>query len=1378
VGKIHLGDDPFSMRRPATGLFSILIQVAVELKHFDNKIEKLRTLLPEVMAAERLAGLREIERLAGRKGKSLPADQLRARLERLEGRLRASQRKRFQRQKNLPKFSYNEDLPITAKKNEIIRAIRRHPVVIVSGETGSGKTTQLPKFCLAAGRGVSGIIGHTQPRRIAAMAVARRIAEELGQDLGRAVGYKIRFKDRTSKDAYLKIMTDGILLAETQTDRYLNAYDTIIVDEAHERSLNIDFILGILQTLLDRRDDLKLVITSATIDTAKFSKAFDDAPVIEVSGRMYPVDVRYQPPEFSKEANNDLTHIELAAEAVSGLLKSSAQGDILVFMPTEQDIRDTCELIEASGPQKSRVLPLYARLTATEQARVFAQSAERKIIVATNVAETSLTIPGIKYVVDSGLARISSYSPRSRTTSLPVVPVSRSSADQRKGRCGRVQKGICLRLYTEDDYLKRPLYTRPEILRANLAEVILRMIALRLGDIADFPFIDRPDLKSIKDGFDLLYELGAITYGQRAEGKAHSAEIESAKPRRKFGKSPKHLKLTEKGRLMAKMPLDPRLSRMLLEAKDQGCIDQIAVIAAALSIQDPRERPLEKAAEADRMHAQFDDPLSDFTTLLNIWNRYQYMRHTLKSANQLKRFCREHFLSYKRMREWSDIHHQIRVILEDLNMSGTRRPVKPQPENLNLDQKHPLYQAIHKSILSGFLSNIAEKKEKNFFRATHNREAMVFPGSGLFDKAGRWIVAAEMVETSRLFARTIANIESDWLEELGGDLCKRTFLNPHWERNRGEVMADEQVSLFGLIIVSQRPAAYGPIDPDDATDIFVRAAMIKGDLKKPFGFMTHNQHLIDDIKGIEDRLRKRDVLISEDDLFVFYRDRLNRIYSTAMLSKFLKKRGGDRFLRLNKQALMNYDPDAAELARYPLSTKIKGQAFDYQYHFDPGEDDDGVTIEVPVSMAPAISNETFDWLVPGLLKEKIEILIKGLPKAYRKKLVPVNETVEIICREIPRHKRSLFSALGEFIHQRFGVDIPASAWSIESLPEHLKMRISVIAPDGKELGSSRDPAVLLQQKIDATPDDQLESLRLQWERSGITRWDFGALPEFIHSPQTDQTKWVAYPALVAGGDEAKSVGLKLFRHQDKALALHRQGVAGLYKIHFAKDLKILKKGLKLPKTLKAAADFFDGPANIEQRLMDRAISDLFFKNIRSAESFYSHAKEISPILISYGQDLLNHCLAVLQACHHLRKELDKLTLANPHNHAFKGFCQDLIKDLARLVPESFVGLYDLDRQAHLIRYIKCMEIRAQRAVVDFDKDQAKTREVETFSDQLDKIIKTLSPDASIEKRRALEEFFWMLEEYKVSIFAQELKTAFPVSEKRLEKKLAQIMRMI
>ncbi|MBW2432218.1 MAG: ATP-dependent RNA helicase HrpA, partial [Deltaproteobacteria bacterium] len=982
------------------------------MKHLDKNIKHIRSLLPEVMVADRGFALRELGRLQGKKARALPADRLRSRLDRLQRRLKASRRMRIQRLKNVPSFSDIDSLPITAKKTDIIKAIKQHPVVIVSGETGSGKTTQLPKYCLAAGQGISGVIGHTQPRRIAAMTVARRIAEEFEQDLGDGVGYKIRFQDRTSKKAYLKIMTDGILLAETQTDRYLNAYDTIIVDEAHERSLNIDFILGILQMLLVRRDDLKLIITSATIDTEKFSKAFGGAPVIEVSGRMYPVEVRYEKPESKKVEKDEVTHVERAAQAVRQLVTESRRGDILVFMPTEQDIRDTCELIEGSKFKNSLILPLYARLTAAEQARVFARSPERKIIVATNVAETSITIPGIKYVVDSGLARISSYSPRTRTTSLPVLPISRSSADQRKGRCGRVQNGICVRLFAEADYRSRPLYTRPEILRANLAEVILRMMALRLGDIGDFPFIDRPDSKSIRDGYDLLYELGAITARRTAQGARRKARHDTEEIQSAYQQSARRIKLTEKGRLMARIPLDPRLARMLLEAKDRGCIDQIAVIAAALSIQDPRERPLEKTAEADQAHAQFDDPVSDFTTLLNIWNRYNHVRQTRKSGSALKRYCRQNFLSYNRMREWRDIHYQIRTILEEFGIRKQPQAVEARAQNLNLDREQPLYQSIHQSILSGYLSNIAEKKEKNVYRATQNREVMVFPGSGLFDRAGRWVVAAEMVETSRLFARTVANIESHWLEALGGDLCRRTYLNPRWQKNQSAAMADEQVSLFGLII-AQREVPYGPVNPDEAADIFIRSAIVTGDLKKPLAFMIHNQRLIDDIQRLEDRLRRRDLLISDEALFDFYAAKLPGVYGVQMLKDQIKKKGGDRFLRLKKQDLMNYDPDAGELARYPSSTNIKGQRFRYRYQFQPGQDDDGVTIQVPVSLAASVPEETFDWLVPGMFKEKIETLIKGLPKAYRKKLVPVNETVEIIHRELPRSGQALFSALGE-----------------------------------------------------------------------------------------------------------------------------------------------------------------------------------------------------------------------------------------------------------------------------------------------------------------------------------------------------------------------------
>ena len=1389
--------------------------------------------MPQVLAVDRLAARREIRYLARKSGRFKPDQKLLARISRLENRLQASVQKRNRRKKNLPGLRFNEELPIFAKKKEIIQAIARHRVIVVSGETGSGKTTQLPKFCLAAGRGIDGLIGCTQPRRIAATTVARRIAEELGQEPGNAVGYKIRFRDRTARDAYIKMMTDGILLAETQSDRYLSAYDTIIVDEAHERSLNIDFILGILRTLIRKRDDLKLIITSATIDTEKFASAFEDAPVIEVSGRMYPVDVQYPEPEANPTQENELTHVETAVRAVKRVLRQSRNGDMLVFMPTEQDIRETCELIEAENPQGARAMPLFARLTATEQSRVFVRQPERKIIVATNVAETSITIPGIKYVIDSGLARISRYSPRTRTTSLPVTPVSRSSCDQRKGRCGRVQNGVCIRLFAEDDYETRPQYTPPEILRANLAEVILRMIYLKLGDISQFPFIDRPDLKSIKDGFDLLFELGAIKNrlkaqgsrqkaatgpggrglnaemekedgGQRTEDRIQKAEVGGPGEVKRFqvsgvrcqglesieqgvalgGKSSGRVVLTEKGRLMARVPLDPRLSRMLIEAKKEGCIDEMTIIVAALSIQDPRERPVEKAREADRVHATLRDSQSDFVTLLNIWHRYHSHRQKVKSNNQMKRFCREHFLSFMRMREWRDIHHQISLLLKEHGVwnseVGMRDAEKAFGNDVNsaFHIPHSTFEAIHKSVLSGFLSNIAQKKDKNIYRATKGREVMIFPGSGLFNKAKNWIVAEEMMETSRLFARTVANIDSDWLEELGGDLCRRTYLEPHWEKNRGEVVASEQVSLFGLIIVPDRKVSYGKVNPAEASSIFIQSALVNGDVKKPFAFMKHNLQLIDGIKDIENRFRRRDLLVDEHKMFEFYQEKLAGIYDIRSLAKYLKQKGNDRFLWMKKETLLQYPPDNAELVQYPTRLDINQNEFECSYCFDPGKDDDGVTVKVPTALAQSVPPETIDWLVPGLYSGKIEGLIKGLPKAYRKKLVPVKNTVDIIVREMPKSQTSLVTALGDFIYRRFGIDIPAASWSTDSLPDYLKMRISITAPDGKELRAGRDAALLRREVGGRVKSDEFETACRKWEKKGITRWDFGDLPEFISDSGRKKANWVAYPGLETDSATNKSVNLRLFRLQAKAIAAHRAGVAALYAIHFAKNLKILKRQLILPADIRFMSDYFGGPKKLVQQMYDRVIETLFAKDIRSEIAFHRHAESTATKIFPTGRELLDKIIPVITAYHDARSRIIKLQQANRTNRMAVSFFEELTRELERLVPQTFVAIYDIRRLDHLPRYIQAAAIRARRAVVDFEKDRAKSHEILKFTDGLNQMLKELSPSVSDEKRQAIEAYFWMVEEYKVSVFGQELKTAIPISAKRLDKKLKEIGRMV
>ncbi|MGE5840197.1 MAG: ATP-dependent RNA helicase HrpA, partial [Deltaproteobacteria bacterium] len=763
----------------------------------DSRIHEIRALLARTM-------LRDRETLSRRLGRIRKAADNSKLLDDLERQARHSAEERKLRLNNRPRVSFPESLPITAKREKIVRLIRENQVVIVSGETGCGKSTQIPKMCLEAGRGTAGRIGCTQPRRIAAITIAHRIAEELGEEIGRSVGYKIRFREKAGKQAFIKIMTDGMLLAETQGDPQLYEYDTLIIDEAHERTLNIDFILGMLRTLLPRRPELKVIITSATLDTEKFSAAFGNAPVVTVEGRTYPVEVEYLPIDADLEEAGDLTYVDMAVKAVDGLRENKRYGDVLVFMPTEEDILETCERLEGRRYPGTTVLPLFARLPASEQGRVYSVSGS-KIVVATNVAETSLTIPGIRYVIDTGLARISRYLPRTRTTSLPISPISQSSADQRKGRCGRVQHGVCIRLYSEEDYASRPLFTPPEIQRSNLAEVILRMLALRLGHPSEFPFLDPPGERSIKDGFDLLTELGAVI---------------------REGEQPV---LTAKGKLMARMPLDPRISRMMIEASQEGGLGEVAVIAAALSIQDPRERPVEKAQQADQAHGPFKDPDSDFLTLLNIWNRYHREWESLKTQNKMRKFCKQHFLSYPRMREWVYTHEQITGILKEQKII-----VQEGSQELR-------YGRIHRCVLSGFLSNIALKKEKNMFQAARGREVMIFPGSTLFNKSPAWIVAAEMVKTSRLFARTVAKIEPEWIQPLAGDLCKSTTFEPHWDMNRGEVRAFEQVSLYGLVIVPRRPVSYGPIAPEEAHRIFVQQALVEGDVGEPLPFLSHNQ---------------------------------------------------------------------------------------------------------------------------------------------------------------------------------------------------------------------------------------------------------------------------------------------------------------------------------------------------------------------------------------------------------------------------------------------------------------------------------------------------------------------------------------------------------
>lgn len=1256
------------------------------------------------------------------------------------------------RRSRLPRIVYPPGLPILKRKEDIIDAIRKHPVVVITGETGSGKTTQLPKMCLEAGRGLAGMIGCTQPRRIAATTVARRIAEEMGENLGRSVGYKIRFDDQTPRDAFVKIMTDGILLMEAQTDPLLRSYDTVIVDEAHERSLNIDFILGILKTILTRRSDLRIVITSATIDTEKFSKAFGNAPIIEVSGRLYPVEVRYEPLDPNLEEKGEITSVEAAVRSVEDLEKRRERGDILIFMPTEQDIRETCDLLTGRFREEATILPLFSRLSAADQQQVFRPLTTRKIVVATNVAETSITIPGIRFVIDSGLARIAQYNPRSRTDGLPVRPISKSSADQRKGRCGRVQNGVCIRLYGEDDYLGRSPYTPPEILRSNLAGVILRMLALNLGDIDAFPFIDRPTQKGVRDGIETLLELGAI----EAEDKDNRGPIHP-------------WRLTEQGRIMARLPLDPRISRMILESQKEGCLEEMIVIGAALSIQDPRERPADKEAQADQAHAKFKDPASDFASLLSLWRRYFDDSGSPRTQNRQRRFCRDHFLSYRRMREWREIHDQIFSFLSEQKLVRRKEaaPRKPGAD---------LYKALHRSILTGYLGQIAQKKEKNLYTATHGRQAMIFPGSGLFNRGGNWIVAAEMIETSRLFARTAANIESDWLEELGGRLCRHTYSAPHWEKERGEVVASETVTLFGLAIVTGRPVSFGRIDPDGAARIFIRSALVEGEVKNPPPFLVHNQELIGKIEGFEEKVRRHDLLVDEEAIARFYEKRLPVIFDIRTLQRLIRDRGNDAFLRMKEEDLLAKAPDFGEIALFPEAVSTGGWRLECLYRFDPGNADDGITLKIPVHAIPSIPAAGMDWEVPGLLKEKVMALLKGLPKEYRKRLLPLGHTVEIILSQIER-QGALPTALSRFIYEKFGVDIPADRWQQGELDDHLKIRFVVTDEKDRELAAGRDIGVLRQGFIETKESRAFTEARRKWEKTDLTAWDFESLPERITLTDGDPAPHapVAFPGLVAEGTR---IGIGLFHSAPEARRAHRKGVGALLALRFRDELKHARKSISPQGDLKLWASAFGGVKVLETALLQKVMHDLFEANIRTRASFEELAERVRSQILPLGQVIVRMAGPPLKALYEATELLRSLEVANRGNAPVLSFLAERREELSRLLPSDFLIRYGEERLVHVGRYLRALAMRAERGAVHLKKSRERETELRELAEWREKTIRELTGDASEAKSQALEEFGWMIEEYKVSLFAQELKTAVPVSRKRLDAMMGEIKRML
>jgi len=1259
------------------------------------------------------------------------------------------------------KIKYPDELPISSHRDEIIAAINSHDVVIISGDTGSGKTTQLPKMCLEAGRGRGKIIGCTQPRRIAAITVADRVAEELGASFEGIVGHKIRFQDRTTRNTRIKFMTDGILLAETRSDRWLNTYDTLIIDEAHERSLNIDFLLGYVKQLLARRKDLKIIITSATIDTEKFASHFDNAPVIEVSGRTFPVEVLYRPADEADDSGESNTYIDLAVREVVALQRKKEPGDILIFMPTERDIIETVDILnqELNPPQKGakkstrqsniRMLPLFGRLRAADQSRVFRRFKGRKIVVATNIAETSITVPGIRFVIDTGLARISTYNLRARTTSMPVSSVSRASCDQRKGRCGRVGPGICIRLYSRDDFENRPEFTLPEIQRSNLAEVILRMIDLRLGDPSSFPFIDPPTPKAIRDGYELLHELGAIDAGA------------------------KDLRLSATGRIMAKLPLDPRISRMIIEARDHNCLQEIIIIASALAIQDPRIRPADAEEEADRAHTGFRVHPSDFLAFIKMWEEFNHVpfrdsgKDKKKSRSQMRKFCRSHYLSYQRLREWQDIHEQItNTLREEKGFTVNRKPAS--------------FENIHYAILSGFLRNIGFRKGKNIYLGARGKELVTFPGSVLFNKGGQWIMAAELVETTRLYARTAANIKVEWLEPLAGSLCRSSYSDPHWEKKTGRVIANEKVTLFGLVIVASRKVNYAVINEatrKEARDIFIHAALIQGELTGRYSFLDHNLKLVARFEKIEDRLRQRNVLADDYVLYRFYDTRLNQsVHDRASLNRFLKNEGKDDFLYMTEQDILLESPESARLSDFPQQLTIeKGLTLKLSYNFDPGGEADGVSLMLPVELLDHVSPETFEWLVPGLLPEKVLFLLKGLPKNIRKKLIPIQQTSSEITHKLTMYRGSLYKQLETLLARDYRVKVARNQWPAAQLHDHLKIRFILQDSSGRTLLTSRNFSDLKADKKGERESATLDQLRKKWERSGITTWDFDNLTEKmpLKSAQNKLLGFV-YPGLQK--DEQGNIAIRLFSDPEESRKTSREAMLCLYSLQFPKQFKMLKKECTLPSSLWAIYEGLGPRQQLSEKLYSYVLSEIFStKDTRwpDKEAFFNMVETIKEegifkrtrVLIDLVVDLLKERRATIDQMLKL-ENMDRVK-------AKTAFNVTIFRDeLTGIIPPDFLEKFDSARMESAIRYCRALQIRMERAYAAPDKDKTKAAQLAPYASRLNEIkVKDPSPDC----QKLLRKYKDMLAEYKISLFAQEMKTRFPVSAKRLDKKWQEIL---
>ena len=1225
---------------------------------------------------------------------------------------------------------FPESLPVSQRKAEIQKLLSEHQVIVVAGETGSGKTTQLPKMCLELGFGNLGMIGHTQPRRIAARSVAARIAEELETELGGLVGYKVRFNDQISDDTQIKLMTDGILLAEIQNDRFLNQYSCLIIDEAHERSLNNDFILGYLKQLLPRRRDLKLIITSATIDVERFSKHFNNAPIIEVSGRTYPVEVRYRP-VVEEDDQDQLQGILNAVDE----LQAEGRGDILIFMNGEREIRDTAEALQKQNLKHTEILPLFARLSAQEQNKIFHPSGLNRIVLATNVAETSLTVPGIKYVIDPGTARISRYSYRTKVQRLPIEPISQASANQRKGRCGRVSEGICIRLYSEEDFNSRPEFTDPEILRTNLASVILQMTALGLDNIEAFPFVDAPDKRHIQDGIKLLEELGAFEIVRTKAGEKRQ--------------------LTAVGRQLSQLPVDPRLAKMLLCAVSQGALHEVMIIVAALSIQDPRERPQEKQQASDEKHRRFADKKSDFLAFLNLWRYLQEQQKEL-SKNQFRRQCQKDFLNYLRIREWQDIYHQIRLTVREMG--------------LPINSEKAEYQQIHTALLSGLLSHIGLKEaDKQQYLGARNAHFAIFPNSVLFKKQPKWVMAAELVETSKLWGRMVAEIEPEWIEPLAEHLIKKSYSEPRWSKSRGAVIADEKVTLYGVPIVAARPVNYGSIDPTVSREIFIQSALVEGDWHTKHKFFKENQRLVREVEELEHKSRRRDILVDDRTLFEFYDQRIGtEVVSQKHFDTWWKKaqQKDPELLNFERSFLINDDAEQVSKLDFPNFWHQGNLKLKLTYQFEPGTDADGVTVHIPLPLLNQVEMTGFDWQIPGLREELVIALIKSLPKSYRRNFVPApNYAQAFLSRAVPLEKPLLDTLIYE-LRRMTGVTVEAEHWNWEQIPSHLKMTFRVVDENGKKIAESMNLDELkfnlkdrVQESISAVADDGIE-------QSGLHIWSFAELPQCYEQKQRGFSV-KAFPAIV---DEKDAVGIKLFETEFEQAVAMQQGLRRLLLLNVPSPIKYLHE--KLPN--KAKLGLYFTPFGRVLDLIDDCIACAVDKLIADFGGFVWDEAGFEKLRDFVRENLNEVTVDIAQKVEQI------LSLNHALNQRLKGKMDftmafafsDIKAQLAGLIYPGFVQKSGYDRLPDLQRYLQAIDKRIDKLAQDVNRDRAAMLRVEQVQQAYQQLLAKLPKSKPISDEIA--EIRYMIEELRVSLFAQQLGTKYQVSDKRILNVIAEI----